>query len=741
MTAISKKVKNNFSRTVKSNTGQDVLVVVLCFATGLVSSRAVWCDIPLAAVSVVLAFCCDDILCRYSLIAGSMISCGVLSFGEKGYIAVFLAGAVFLAVDNILQKRKYALAAAAAIVTAGKFFLAYHGMSAGYRFLALLEGCVVYVGALTAQSGLAVIKNGADSRSFTDIACGFIALAAFALAATGADSIIMYTGLAFGLGLGWFYISGGCVVAAMVSYGVAVTVCLDKAGFAHLFVALLAVWVSGCFFAEKISLFIYPAGILTAAVMNVMFIPRLNSFALTGSTVGALVIYSLLPHLPFAKIQSDKADFARGRDWRLLMLNLKKLENSLSFLAGSVIDISRLKEKNNSIQPLEDLVAEDVCRNCEKNTYCWQEKYSFTRQQFKEYSRKMNWATENRFSVGFCTQCINIEGIIKSFEENSRLLLSKKYIIQSQKNNQKLLQNAFLAISGAVGDLIYQNQRSYLINTTITMETDRFLYELGVGHSYCLCSQNPDQATFAVLSPVDDKDLYRIKNRLEHLYGVKFSDPHAEKQGTEIIYIFTARPLYSYDIAVDSSRYKNVNGDNREIFVCNGMVYAVLSDGMGTGALAAAESRTVTAMAKSLITTGISMKNVVDIINLAMNLKGGGENSASVDILEINLSDGSATITKAGAGVSIVLDRQGVTRHYRDSLPLGILKDIKPVECKFRLTAGDTVILMSDGAGVVSNTIKDMYNAPLSRIADAIIAENKTCDDKTVIVLRLKINI
>ena len=51
------------------------------------------------------------------------------------------------------------------------------------------------------------------------------------------------------------------------------------------------------------------------------------------------------------------------------------------------------------------------------------------------------------------------------------------------------------------------------------------------------------------------------------------------------------------------------------------------------------------------------------------------------------------------------------------------------------------MILMSDGAGVVSNTIKDMYNAPLSRIADAIIAENKTCDDKTVIVLRLKINI
>ena len=453
------------------------------------------------------------------------------------------------------------------------------------------------------------------------------------------------------------------------------------------------------------------------------------------------MVYTLMPYLPFAKITPSPNTFIGGRDWRLLMVSLKKLENSLSFLAGSVIDISKLNEKSAKTVSLEDMVAEDVCRRCDKNTYCWQEKYSFTQQQFSQYGEKMHWAGENRFSTGFCAQCINVSGVMASFEENSRLLLSRKYIAQAQKNNQKLLQNAFLAVSGAVGDLIYQNQRSQLINTTITMEIHRFLGELSVGHSYCLCSQNPDKASFAVVNPVDEKTLYKIQNRLEYLYGIRFSAPYVEQQSTELIYIFDSRPVYCYELAVETSRFKRINGDNLDVFVHNGSVYAILSDGMGTGRQAAAESRTVVAMAKSLITTGVSMKNVIDIVNLALNLKGSGENSASVDILQINLSDGTAHITKAGAGVSIVLTANGLMRYYQDSLPLGILKDVKPVQCDFRLSAEDTVILMSDGAGVVSSALKDMHSESCQSIADAIMEENKTQDDKTVIVLRLKIDL
>ncbi len=740
MTAISSEVKKKITRKLKIPWKQDTAKILLCLAAGFVSGRSIWRDIPMAATAVVLACCCDDMLCRYVLLAGSVVSCGLLYFSESMYIAYFLAGIIFIAVDNFTAKRQYALAASCGVIAVVKLLLVYHSMPLDYKLLALLEAAAVYTRAATAKAGISAITT-AHSRSFTDMGCGLVALLAITLAFTGADSRFLYASLAVAFGAGWFYISNGLLTAGTTALVAGLLVSFDKTGFAYLFISLVAVWLAGGFFAERKSLAIYPAVILSAVGANIMFISSLGSFALAGSAVGGLIVYILMPHLTFLNFRPAGNVFTRGRDWRLLMLNLKKLENSLSFLASSVIDISRLNDRNNHIQPLEDMVAEDVCRKCDKNTYCWQEKYSFTQQQFSEYGRKMNWAGENRFSSGFCAQCINVGGVVSSFEENSRLLLSKKYIAQSQKTNQKLLQNAFLSISSAVGDLIYQNQRSYLINTAITMETDRFLTELDVQHSYCLCSQNPDQACFATVESVDDKSLYKIQNKLEYLYGTKFSSPQIEQQGTELVYIFRARPVFDYDVAVETSRYKTVNGDNREIFTWNGRLYALLSDGMGTGRLAAAESRTVIAMAKSLITSGVSMKNVIDIINLALNLKGSGENSASVDILQIDLSDGSTTITKAGAGVSILLDSRGVTRYYRDSLPLGILKDVKPVECNFRMSAGSTVILMSDGAGVVSGSIKNMYADPCSRIAQTIIAENKTRDDKTVIAIRLKINI
>ncbi|MBQ6849677.1 MAG: SpoIIE family protein phosphatase [Oscillospiraceae bacterium] len=741
MTAISRKVKSSLNKSRYIPNTQHILGAVGCLLAGLSAGVSRWLDLPMAATAFILAYCIRDKIYYCILMLGITFSAGFLSFDNRAYLAYFLGAIIFVVIDNFTEIRKMALAGSCVTIGTAKLFLAYSSMSFDYKLLAVIEPAIVYIGAVTAQAGLSVLNSGKNSRSFTDVVCSLVTMLALSLSLCGADSHFLYVGMAVSLGLGWFYISNGCMDAATVCFLSGIISAYDKIGFTYLFICLVAIIIAGGFFAEKLSLAFYPAVFFSAVLANIVFISNFNSFALLGSAVGALVVYTVLPYLPYVKISPPSNTFIGGRDWRLLMLSLKKLENSLSFLAGSVIDISKLNEKNTQPLSLEDMVAEDVCRRCDKNTYCWQEKYSFTQQQFSRYGEKMHWAGENRFSSGFCAQCINVSGVLASFEENSRLLLSRKYIALAQKNNQKLLQNAFLAVSGAVGDLIYQNQRSQLINTTITMEMHRFLGELSVGHSYCLCSQNPDKASFAVVNPVDEKRLYKIRSRLEYLYGVKFSEPYVEQQSAELIYIFDSRPVYSYDMAVETSRYKRINGDNTDVFVHNGSVYVILSDGMGTGRQAAAESRTVVAMAKSLITTGVSMKNVIDIVNLALNLKGSGENSASVDILQINLSDGTAHITKAGAGVSLVLTAQGLTRYYQDSLPLGILKDVKPVQCDFRLAAGDTVILMSDGAGVISGTLKDMHSATCQSVADAIMEENKTQDDKTVIVLRLKINI
>lgn len=741
MTAISRKAKENIYKKLKNVNNYDGIKAVLCFFAGICGGRSIWCDIPAAGLVPVMARCTDDMLYRYCIIAGGLLSCGLKAVADTVYIPYFLSYIFFAVVANVTSKEKYPLASSLAVMAAAKIFLTYFSYPFTYKLLAIAEAAILYFVAQVAKNGAEGLADSADMSSFTDALSAVVALSVAVISLSGLDSHALYPGRSAALALGWFYISGSRPATAFVSFLSLSVALLDKQGFIYLYIAFARLWLLGGFCAEKLSLSIYPAALLTAFGINVAVISNVNSFVITGSTITALIIYTALPHIMGMKMPRPVDTFADGRDWRLLMSSMKKLENSLNFLAGCVIDISRLNEKNLRVENVEDLVAEDVCRKCEKNTFCWQEKYSYTQQRLADYGRRMYWAGENRFPRGFMAQCSHIDRLAVSFEENSRLLLSKKYILQSQKNNQKLLQNAFLSISAAVGDLIYQNRHSQLINTTVTMSTDRFLKEQGINPTYCLCSQNPDQTSFAVLQPVEEKQLYRIQNFLESAYGTKFSPPAVEQQGTELLYIFSARPLYSYEMAVKTSRLKNVNGDNYDSFVHGGKLYILLSDGMGTGSLAAAESRTVIEMARSLITTGVSMKNVVNIINLSLNLKGSGENSASLDIMETDLFTGNTTIVKAGAGVSLVIDKKGVTRHYADSLPLGILKDIKPVECSFTLLAGDTAVVMSDGAGVVSNDIKNMYSNSPQEIAGHIIDANHMKDDKTVIAIRLKIAI
>lgn len=741
MTAISRKVKSFSSGNKFVADTQTIIGCILCLVTGLGAGVSRWCDLPMASTAFLLAYCLNTKAYRYMILLGLALSTGIASIDSRANLAYFLAAIIFVAVDNYIHSEKAAMVSACGIMGVVKLFLVSFNLPFYYKIMAVAEPVLCYTASICAQTGISFFYNNDQSRSFSDVVSSLPAAMAFTLALCGLDSHFLYFSMAVATGTGLFYISNGCITAACVCFLAGLLAVFDKIGFTYLFISFMAVIVIAGFSAEKISLWIYPTTVFAGIIANIIFIAEFNSFALTGTVLGALVVYTFLPYIQFFKLKPQSAILTTGRDWRLLMLSLKKLENCLTFLAGSVIDISRLNEKYNVSQSLEDLVAEDVCRRCDKNTYCWQEKYSFTQQQFAQYGEKMHWIGENCFSTAFCTQCINVQGVINSFEENSKLLLSRKYIMQAQKNNQKLLQNAFLSISDAVGDLIYQNQRSQLINATITMEMHRFLSEMMLGHSCCLCSQNPDKASFAVSEPLEEKLLYRIANKLENLYNVKFASPYVEQQGTEYIYIFDARSIYSYDVAVETSRLKRINGDNYDIFVHNGCVYAILSDGMGTGRQAAAESRTAVAMAKSLIVSGVSIKIVIDIVNLALNLKGCGETSASMDIMQINLSDGNSRITKAGAGISTMINKQGITRYYQDSLPLGILKDVKPASFDFRLSAGDTIILMSDGAGVVSASLKDMYSESCQTIAGAIIEGNKVQDDKTAIVLRLKIDI
>lgn len=739
MTAISKKIKSNINKKHfdlgKTDTYKMIAWALIAFA----AARGKWCDVPIAFIGFVLAASRQEADIKAAAISGFFVSTAIMSLNDASYIPYFVASVIYPAFYMTFKKERYSIGLSFLSMGLVKILLVYFSYSWQYKMYAILEAVAGYILCSVIQSGEEIIGKETQIDCCTDFLSVFVSIFAICIAMTGFDGFLVYMSAAVAISLSWFYSSNGRMSIGLISLVVAFLMVLDKKEFGLLFVGLLAIWVVGVFCAEKNNIYIYPSVFFTALVSNLALIYRFTGFAFVTTTIVALLIYAFLPFM-LEKIPQPAPNFVNGQDWRQLVGSMNKLQSSLNFLASCAIDISRLNEKNFKQTSIEDLVAEDVCRNCEKNAHCWQEKYSFTYEQFSEYAKKMHWQGENDFSKGFYNQCDKIGKLKNSFEENSRLILSKKYILQSQKNNQKLLQSAFLSISSTVGDMLYKNQTSQLVNSSVTMMMDRFLEDLNISHTYCLCSQKPNKMSFSVLEPVNEHDLYKIQLRLESIYNTAFSNPVCEKQLNEILYTFNSKPKFDYEIFVETGRLKLVNGDNNRYFVNDGKLFLLLSDGMGTGTLAAAESNTVIAMAKSMIVAGVSLENAINIVNLAMNLKGSGESSASLDILSVDLFTGDANIVKAGASETVVIGENEINRYYEDSLPLGVLKNIKLSNVKFSLSDKQTVIMVSDGVGSIENNVKDLYNLSCEKIAKTVISQNNIHDDKTVLVMKLKIS-
>ena len=737
MTAVLKEIKKGARQRQKKDI-KEIIKRMLFFACGVSVAGASWRDIKLCFLALVLAHNIGAKTSKYIYLSGVVVAIAVKSIADRSFIPYFISLAVYIVLSYAVKSSWLPLSAACFTLSAAKLILSFF-RSRQTAFLSALVGPFAFFTAKIAGSGREIVQKNMRLADFADALSILTLLLSVCLSLSGLDGRSIGFGGAAALALSWLYSQRLKLDFSLLALPAAIFCISDRTGFVTAAVIYFVMWGTGCFLSEKMSVFIYPVCAVGALLANMVFISDINSFFPSASVTAALIIYFLrprfyLPNTPSKSVYDQK-------DRRQLAANLTKLQNSLNFLANCAIDISRLSDKQENQQALEDIVANEVCRKCEKNTLCWQEKYSFTQSQFSAYAQNMRWADGQEFDRGFYRQCPNTEKIKNSFSDNYRMLLTKKYIAQSQKNNQKLLQSAFLSIAATVGDIISQSKNSAMVNYTVTSAMDSFLSDMKIDHSYCLCTRDPGRMDFAGSDRLGPVELEKISSRLESVYGCTFDSPTRSMQGSQYVYTFCQKTFYSCETAARSSRLKQVNGDNYLLFCNNNKLFVILCDGMGTGSAAAAHSRTAVAMLKSLLETGVELSSALNIVNLALNLKDSGENSVSADILTIDLFSGKAQMAKAGAGPSFKVGKSGVEQIYSDSLPLGVLKDVKSACFNFDMAEGEVLLMLSDGACVSGSRLENIYLAPCDKIAEFAIGESKMQDDKTAIAIKLKIQV
>lgn len=154
--------------------------------------------------------------------------------------------------------------------------------------------------------------------------------------------------------------------------------------------------------------------------------------------------------------------------------------------------------------------------------------------------------------------------------------------------------------------------------------------------------------------------------------------------------------LSGYAKAVKES--EKVSGDNFSFFETKtGYYMAVLSDGMGSGEKACADSEIVVDMAEKLMDAGFSVETTVRMINDALLAGAENSNMSTLDFCGVDLYEGMATFVKIGSACTFIKNKENVEKLKSTSLPLGVFhkQDIEVLER--RVDDGDYIIMLSDG--------------------------------------------
>lgn len=189
-------------------------------------------------------------------------------------------------------------------------------------------------------------------------------------------------------------------------------------------------------------------------------------------------------------------------------------------------------------------------------------------------------------------------------------------------------------------------------------------------------------------------------DELSAVLGVRLCRPNSSAEGR--LTLLEAEPLaVSVGIAAMKKKGENVSGDRGTYFKTDaGVLCVILSDGMGTGEDAAAESVEAVEILERFLRSGVEPATAMKILNSVMLLRNGDEwGFATVDLMCVDLFTGETSFYKYGAAPSYVRTGKSVRRVTGESLAAGLMsgEGAAPDVVRMRLKPGSVAVIASDG--------------------------------------------
>ena len=439
---------------------------------------------------------------------------------------------------------------------------------------------------------------------------------------------------------------------------------------------------------------------------------------------------------------------------------LRSISDSFSSLSEIFYNLSS-KLRRPTMLDLRSICEENFdafCEGCPNKETCFGTEYAATLDVMKTVTVQLHSRGEvevKKLPDSFKKRCHEHERLAS--EINHACSVATKRAFLNEKTEIFALD--YDAIAQILNEAIAENESEFKIDNKLSKRLSRAIADEGYGEHRVMAFGKRKLRIIARGLDLSQRgrDISSLMKRLEEITGLSLCEPTFElafgsvNMQTESQVAFTAELAYS----LAACEGESVCGDAVSGFENGeGYLYALISDGMGTGRAAALASETCNVFLRKMLSAGNRLEPTLRMLNSVLRARGSrseDECSATVDLLRLDLYSGELTLVKSGAAPTFVLRGENVIKLASPSLPIGILRAPDSKQMSLNCEDGDLVVMLSDGAmkngddcTYITKLLSEKKIARMStqEIADKIIERVRAegdvpSDDVSAVVVRV----
>ena len=349
----------------------------------------------------------------------------------------------------------------------------------------------------------------------------------------------------------------------------------------------------------------------------------------------------------------------------------------------------------------EDVIYRSLCLNCHKNKVCYSKDGILKDLMLKSIEGELN-DDEVSFVNKEClkpSKFFDLSALFKKdFYKEYKYSLEYKGLKEALKSQLNGLSNVITSYKDTL--LLDHSLNINYENELVKRELDKHQFDV----MYVNVNKDLKDNYFVNLCVkiMNHQLIYKIRDLISNVLNINLEIKLVSNFSVEGFLKIELNEVKEYKFTYGVYQInlsEEGNGDSYLIYENNNYMIYCLSDGMGVGKLAQEESRFTLRLLKSILETGMDLRNAIMLINSLLKVKNRFDMYATLDLVSINKRNLKSHFFKNGAMHSYIYSNveDKFIEVNTSSLPIGIIDHISSYDFSFKLRKNDFIIMFSDG--------------------------------------------